>query len=61
VAAGNPEAEHIDSKEKRNDCPLMSLELAQTQNGLPLAQKVIAGNLNDAASFPKAVARLETE
>ena len=61
VAAGNPEAKHGHSKEKRNDCPLVSLALAYTQDGLPLGHKVFAGNQNDAASFSSAVARLETD
>lgn len=61
VAAGNPDAKHGHSKEKRNDCPLVSLALAYDQDGLPLGHKVFAGNQTDASSFPGAVARLETD
>lgn len=60
-AAGNPEARHGHSKEKRTDCPLVSIALAYSQDGLPLGHKVFAGNQNDAASFPEMLARLTTE
>jgi len=60
-AAGNTEAKHGHSKEKRNDCPLVSIALAYSQNGLPLGHKIFAGNQNDATSFPEALALLETE
>jgi transposase len=60
-AAGNPEAKHGHSKEKRSDCPLVSLALAYSQDGLPLGHKVFAGNQNDATSFPEVLARLQAD
>jgi len=61
AAAGNPEAKHAHSKQKRSDCPLVSLALAYNQDVSQLSHKVLAGNQKDAASIPDAVARFETD
>ena len=44
-AAGNPLAQHGRSKEKRSDCPLVTLGLALNAAGFPRRSEVFAGNV----------------
>lgn len=57
----NPDARYGKSKEKRSDCPLVSIAIAYSAEGLPLSHKVFAGNQNDGASFPEMLDILEEQ
>lgn len=60
-ALKNPEAKYGKSKEKRSDCPLVSIAIAYSAEGLPLSHKVFAGNQNDGASFPEMLGIIEEQ
>jgi len=44
---GNTLAKHGKSKEKRNDCPLVSLGLIVDSSGFPIASEVFPGNIGE--------------
>ena len=44
---GNSLAKHGNSKEKRNDCPLVSLGLIVDSSGFPIASEVFPGNIGE--------------
>ena len=46
-ALGNSLAKHGKSKEKRNDCPLVSLGLIVDSSGFPIASEVFPGNIGE--------------
>ena len=46
-ALGNSLAKHGKSKEKRNDCPLVSLGLIVDSSGFPIAGEVFPGNIGE--------------
>jgi len=46
-ALGNSIAKHGKSKEKRNDCPLVSLGLIVDSSGFPVASEVFPGNIGE--------------
>ncbi len=50
-ALGNSLAAHGKSKQKRYDCPLLSLALAVDSRGFPLFSKVYPGNVSEPATF----------
>lgn len=54
VAAGNPEAMLGHSKEKRSDCPLVTLALVLDASGFPKSSEVFPGN----ASEPQTLAHM---
>jgi len=60
-AAGNPEARRSNSKEKRSDCPLVSLAIAYAADGMPLGHKIFAGNTHDATTFKDILAELNND
>ena len=51
VAAGNVKAKHGRSKEKRSDCPLVTLGLVLDVTGFPRRSRVFAGNASEAATL----------
>ena len=61
TAKGNEEAKRGHSKEKRNDCPLISLAIAYSVEGMPLGHRIFAGNQSDSASFPVALSQMQQE
>ena len=50
-ALGNSFAAHGKSKQKRYDCPLLSLALAVDSRGFPLFSKMYPGNVSEPATF----------
>ena len=50
-ALGNSFAAHGKSKQKRYDCPLLSLALAVDSRGFPLFSKTYPGNVSEPATF----------
>jgi len=47
TASGNPKAKHGHSKEKRTDCPLVTLGLVLDASGFPKRSQVFAGNVSE--------------
>ena len=61
TAAGNSLAKRsVNSKEKRSDCPLVSVGIVLDAQGFILTHKVFAGNVSDCKTLLKAVADLES-
>jgi transposase len=58
-ALSNRKAQRGNSKEKRNDRPLVVVAMAYDGNGFALAHKTFAGNTNDGASLVEMVAELK--
>ena len=59
VAAGQPLAQHGHSKEKRNDCPLLTLGVVVDGSGFVRRSEVMAGNIVEANVLQGALRRLE--
>ena len=59
VAAAQPLAQHGHSKEKRNDCPLLTLGLVVDGSGFVRRSEVMAGNIVEADVLQGALRRLE--
>ena len=59
VAAGQPLAQHGHSKEKRNDCPLLTLGVVVDGSGFVRRSEVMAGNIVEADVLQGALRRLE--
>jgi len=55
----NPKAQHGHSKEKRDDCPLLSLGLVIDCSGFIIGHEVLEGNRHDSATLLEMVACLE--
>ena len=51
AAAGNPKAAHGRSKEKRSDCPLVTLGLVLDGSGFVRRSKMFAGNVAESATL----------
>ena len=49
--AQNPKAQFGRSKEKRSDCPLVTLGLVLDGNGFPLSSQVFPGNASEPATL----------
>jgi hypothetical protein len=49
--AGNPQAQFGRSKEKRSDCPLVTLGLVLDGDGFPLGSQVFPGNASEPATL----------
>jgi transposase len=47
TASGNPKAKHGHSKEKRTDCPLVTLALVLDASGFPKRSEVFEGNVSE--------------
>ncbi|MGA1128357.1 MAG: IS1634 family transposase [bacterium] len=56
-----PEAKRGNSKEKRHDCPLISIAIAYSGDGLPRSHKFFAGNTHDGVSFPEMLSSIEAD
>ena len=52
-ATGNTLAKYGKSKEKRNDCPLVSLALVVDRHGFPVISRVYEGNIGDPTTLQK--------
>ena len=59
VAAGQPLAQHGHSKEKRTDCPLLTLGVVVDGSGFVRRSEVMAGNIVEADVLQGALRRLE--
>ena len=59
VAAEQPLAQHGHSKEKRNDCPLLTLGVVVDGSGFVRRSEVMAGNIVEAHVLQGALRRLE--
>lgn len=57
-AKGNPKAKHGHSKEKRTDCPLVTLGLVVDAHGFPLRSKFLPGNVSEPKSLEEAILAL---
>lgn len=51
VAAGVPKAKRGRSKEKRSDCPLVTLALVLDVSGFPKRSRIFAGNVGEASTL----------
>lgn len=60
-AKSNPKAKHGVSKEKRVDCPLVTLGLVVDQNGFIQRSKFLEGNVSEPKSLDKAIQALGYE
>ena len=58
VAAGIDHAKRGRSKEKRNDCPLVSLGLVLDVSGFPKRGRMFAANVSEATTLQKMLAGL---
>lgn len=58
--ARNPKARHGHSKEKRFDCPLLSLGLVIDRSGFIIGHEVLEGNRNDCKTLADMVESLES-
>ena len=58
AAAGNPKAKRGRSKEKRSDCPLVTLGLALDASGFIRHSKVFAGNVSEGQTLETMLAQL---
>jgi len=47
TASGNPQSKHGHSKEKRSDCPLVTLALVLDASGFPKRSEVFEGNVSE--------------
>ena len=59
VAQDNPKAKRGRSKEKRSDCPLITLGLAIDPSGFVRNSKVFEGNISEATSLAKIIAQFK--
>ena len=58
VAEGIDKAQHGRSKEKRSDCPLVTLGLVLDASGFPKRSKIFAGNASEAATLEQMLEKL---
>jgi transposase len=58
TAAGIDKARHGRSKEKRSDCPLVTLGLVLDASGFPRRSKLFAGNASEAATLEEMLEKL---
>ena len=58
TASGNPKAQYGHSKEKRTDCPLVTLGLVLDASGFPKRSEVFAGNVSEPKTLEKMLQRL---
>jgi transposase len=57
-AKSNPKAKHGVSKEKRTDCPLVTLGLVINEHGFVTRSSFLAGNVSEAGTLQEAIAKL---
>jgi transposase len=60
-AEGSINARHGRSKQKRSDCPLLTLALVIDEDGFPKASKVFAGNVSEPATLKSILSELRQE
>jgi hypothetical protein len=60
-AEGSSNARRGRSKEKRSDCPLLTLALVIDEDGFPKASKVFAGNVSEPATLKSILTDLKQE
>lgn len=60
AARGNSNAYHGHSKEKRTDCPLVTLALVLDSSGFPKRSEIFKGNVSEPKTLAKMLARLST-
>ena len=58
TASGNPKAQYGHSKEKRTDCPLVTLALVLDASGFPKRSEVFEGNISEPKTLEKMLQRL---
>jgi transposase len=58
TASANPKAKRGHSKEKRSDCPLVTLALVLDGSGFPKRSEVFAGNVSEPETLEKMLQRL---
>ena len=58
TASANPKAKHGHSKEKRSDCPLVTLALVLDASGFPKRSEVFEGNVSAPKTLEKMLQRL---
>jgi len=58
TASGNPKAQRGHSKEKRTDCPLVTLALVLDASGFPKRSEVFEGNVSEPKTLEKMLQRL---
>jgi len=58
TASGNPKAKHGHSKEKRSDCPLVTLALVLDASGFPKRSEVFAGHISEPKTLEKMLGHL---
>jgi transposase len=61
TASGNPQAKRGHSKEKRTDCPLVTLALVLDASGFPKRSQVFAGNVSEPKTLEKMLGHLAPE
>ena len=59
-ALGNPKARFGRSKEKRHDCPLVTLGLALDHHGFPLHSRLFEGNVSEPMTLEAMISGLNT-
>ncbi len=57
-ALGNSIAKHGKSKEKRNDCPLVSLGLIVDSSGFPVSSKIFPGNIGEPVTLSEILEKM---
>lgn len=60
-AKANPKAKYGVSKEKRADCPLITLGLVVDEHGFPLRSKFLEGSIGESKTLDKAIQALRRE
>jgi transposase len=58
IAAANPKAKRGRSKEKRSDCPLVTLGLVVDGSGFPRRSRIFEGNVSEAATLETMLTQL---
>ena len=58
TASGNPKAKRGHSKEKRSDCPLVTLALVLDASGFPKRSEVFEGNVSEPKTLEKMLGHL---
>ena len=56
---GNPLAKRGHSKEKRTDCPLVTLALVLDSSGFPIRSRVYEGNVSESGTLPEMIFDLQ--
>jgi len=59
-AKGNKLGKHGHSKEKRSDCPLVTLAMMLDSSGFPKSSEIFEGNVKEPATLEKMIKKLES-